>query len=389
MRPVVWNRIRDERGQVLAVVLVMMVGLLGIGALAVDAGMLFTARAEAQRTADAACLAGAASLLEAPEDEGRAREWAKEYAAKNPVRKELVTLRDQDIDVLPNEQKVRVRVLRTDEWGGPIATFLARVFGVGQAGVSAEAACQAYPALGLECILPLALPDRWCESGWVDNGDGTFLCAAWPDQWLPDLYEPDPEDWYQAWNPDNPEAPYTGYSKDDAGYEMLIKPGFPEQSPQPGWFYPFRIPGLQGAADYEDAICNCRGEGVEWGDMVEVDTEPGNMVGPTRFGFQCLIDKDPDAVWDEEQDCVTSGDGVCRWSPRIRPMIMFDPGQGPPQGMKSFGVANYVGVFIEDIEGTKGNEINIEARFVMYMGVNPTDLDTRVPPLVQVLRIVE
>ena len=51
--------LRNERGASIVLVSVMMAALMGMAALAIDLGMLRKARAEAQRAADAAALAGA------------------------------------------------------------------------------------------------------------------------------------------------------------------------------------------------------------------------------------------------------------------------------------------------------------------------------------------
>ena len=52
------DRGRDERGATLAVVAASMVVVLGMGALAVDVGMLYTVRTKLQATADASALGG-------------------------------------------------------------------------------------------------------------------------------------------------------------------------------------------------------------------------------------------------------------------------------------------------------------------------------------------
>lgn len=381
----------NDRGVALIVVALGLTAFLGVAALALDLGMLYTARTESQRVADGAALAGAAILFNQPTNEAGARQEAKTYAAMNNVRGEPVSLQDSDVEVFLNIRKVRVTVRHIDGGlNGPIPTYFARILGFDQAEVVTVAAAQVYPSLGLECILPLALPDKWCEEG--------SPCSLWPDPMEPDTYDPanDPADWYQAWDPD-PMATnqnFTGYSDSSVGDEILIKPGSPGQAPQPGWFQPFRIPGTAGANVYKEAICDCMGEGVDWGDELEPDNQPGNMVGPTNQGFQCLYDKDPDAYWDESlndgKGCVTHpGASGCEWSDRIRPMVMYDPNDQPDQGMNSFPVSNYVGVFLETRPGGSGQN-DIWVRFVEYMGVDPSDQDVTVPgPNVMTIRLVE
>src|SRR5690242_7413525 len=57
-----WKRI-SERGSTLVIVAAAMVGLLGVCAIAIDLAGYYLARAEAQRAADAAALAGASAFV--------------------------------------------------------------------------------------------------------------------------------------------------------------------------------------------------------------------------------------------------------------------------------------------------------------------------------------
>ncbi|RLD07302.1 MAG: hypothetical protein DRI65_04925, partial [Chloroflexota bacterium] len=50
-----------EEGQIIVFLSLVLVGLLGIGALALDGGMLFSDRRDAQNAADSAALAGASA----------------------------------------------------------------------------------------------------------------------------------------------------------------------------------------------------------------------------------------------------------------------------------------------------------------------------------------
>jgi Flp pilus assembly protein TadG len=54
--------IRNRHGAALAIVAISLVVILGMGALAVDMGMLIKQRDDAQRAADAAALAGASAF---------------------------------------------------------------------------------------------------------------------------------------------------------------------------------------------------------------------------------------------------------------------------------------------------------------------------------------
>ena len=57
------GQVRSRRGATIVLVAVSSAALLAVGALAVDTGMMFKVRADGQRAADAAALAGAAEFL--------------------------------------------------------------------------------------------------------------------------------------------------------------------------------------------------------------------------------------------------------------------------------------------------------------------------------------
>ena len=79
--------IRNRRGAALALVAVSLVVILGMGALAVDMGMLIKQHNDAQRAADAAALAGASAFQDAKPFDAitPATELALQYMAKNYV----------------------------------------------------------------------------------------------------------------------------------------------------------------------------------------------------------------------------------------------------------------------------------------------------------------
>ncbi len=57
---------RNRRGVSLVIFAISSVAIIGMAALAIDLGMLLRTRAEAQRAADAAALAGASAFTETP-----------------------------------------------------------------------------------------------------------------------------------------------------------------------------------------------------------------------------------------------------------------------------------------------------------------------------------
>ncbi len=373
----------DEEGTVLVLVAVSLVVLLGMTALAVDLGILFTARSEAQRAADAGAHAGAGVFLVAPGAGDLAREQAREFAESNPVRHGALEVLDGDIDVELSRQLVRVRVFRTEARGNPVATFFARVLGIQDVDVSAVAAAQVWPADATDCILPFALADRW------DVYDGGYRHAGPDDVWDEDRGDR----YYSAMEPRH-DGYYTGYGRSTIGELILLKPGSPSDTPQPGWFYPIRLPGSQGGNDYRESIRNCWDPAGEYELEDEVDKEPGNMIGPTRQGFQHILNdpEEADIVWDSSRDCPArdygAGECVGADSRRVRPVAMFDPTLWADiaMGAKPVPITSFGGIFIEGLD----SDNNVWVRWMQYNAVRAVDEWTPdAGGLLTTLRIVE
>jgi Flp pilus assembly protein TadG len=71
-------RLRDDRGQVLVLTVIMLVGLIGIVGLALDVGTIYFTKAKLVRAADAAALAAAAELPDSTEASGAAQDYVAE-----------------------------------------------------------------------------------------------------------------------------------------------------------------------------------------------------------------------------------------------------------------------------------------------------------------------
>ncbi len=353
-------------------------------ALAVDVGMMMSARAEAQRTADLAALAGAGALAESPANDGYAAEEATEYALTSTVRRAPVVLIPADVGVDLGAQTVTVAVNRTVARGNPVGTFFARIFGVPAIDVVADATAQVSPAGGINCLLPLTLPDRWLEAGGPGND--------------PEDFNPEDGDEYIPWaqpgtDPPMFNDPYTGYTDADVGTEIALKSNGGGGSMNPSWYYAWRPPGQSGASDYEENIRGCVDPTIEYFINMIVTTEPGSMTGPTKKGFGDLINLDPGAAWNSVQNCVTdAGHSVssdpahCRSSPRVRPLPMFDPRDPPDNGHKPFPFTNFAGVFVDRIEGK-----TVYAKFIGYRGLAPPGPGSGATagPLFKTIRLIE
>ncbi|MBT8478707.1 MAG: hypothetical protein KJO06_07320, partial [Gemmatimonadetes bacterium] len=235
------EKIRGQGGSVLVVVASGMLALTSVVALAIDVGLMTTARLEAQRAADAAALAGAGAFVASPGNEGLARVLAAEYAARNAVRFESVTLLEDDIVIDTDALTVEVTVFRNRDRGNAIPTFFARVFGVQDVNIAATATAEAAPAGGIQCLLPVAIPDRWFEAG----GEGND----------PDEFDPEEGDYYIPWAQPDTDPPvfndaFTGYAQSDLGTRIELTSNKANAGMNPSWYYPWRPPGQMGASDF-------------------------------------------------------------------------------------------------------------------------------------------
>ena len=374
---------RDDRGSVMVVVALAMTALLSMVALAVDLGMLFTARGEAQRVADSAALAGAGSFLEMWDNEDRARDVAIEYGALNTVRAEGVEILPEDVEIDMSTHRVTVTVRRTADRGSAIATWFARVFGVEEVDVAARATAEAAPAGAAMCLKPFTLPDAWDD----DDDDGTYD---------PGEHYDAPETGYGSdWR--NGEPSHNGIDpngttyNDDFGRPLLVKEGDANGTLVSSWYFPWDVPQVDGqphvgADRYRWNIANCNTSIVHLGQ--EYMFENGGMQGPTRQGIEDLLAKDSDAEWDVDADSVV-GSAYQPWkaSPRVVKIPLFDPTQKLEPGKKPIVFNNFTDFFIEGMQGK-----DVIGRFLYASGIGVGSTGTggaEEGPLLKYVHLVE
>jgi Flp pilus assembly protein TadG len=346
---------RDERGMSLVFVGIGFLGFVAATMLAIDVGMLMTARSEAQNSADAGAHAGAVALAFDDYNDrstsGPAVTNAIARAKANLVMSAAVDVDPDDVEFLPGSfgeiNRVKVTVYRTAGRGNPVGLLMAPIFGMTSTDIGATATAEASPANAMDCMLPFMIPDRWNErtSPPFHSVDSTF--AIFDNKGNPI----NPADQYIDANQDD----YTGYDPvRDRGTKIVLKAGV-DTTVSPSIFNPIVVPGNgTGADEYRNAIANCAHAEFKWDQPITV--EPGNMTGPTKQGIEELVAKDPNAVWDEGCLCVKNSDFPI--SPRIRPIPLYDPDfyeRGKQTGRNAdFKVANFLGVFVD---GMQGNEV--------------------------------
>jgi hypothetical protein len=336
---------RDEQGMSLVFVGLGFMGFLAATTLAVDVGMLMTARSQAQNSADAGALAGAVALnfnsYADRTSSGPAVQGAVNAARANTIMGEVPAVDVGDItflnDATGQPNRVRVQVFRTGERNNAIRTVMAGFFGVSTANITATATAEATPANAATCVAPFTIPDKWIEkqTGSWDPTDTFNAFPTNPSQ-LGDIYH----------GPD--QSNYTGYNATtDRGLRLVLKAGSGNNI-APSFYNPLALPASTGASDYEMNIKSCNTTTMHVGELL--NAEPGNMVGPTKQGLEGLVELDPSAYWDTAANKVVSSQNP---SPRIKIVPIYDPyyyNVGKQNGRNNdLKASNYIGFFIENV----------------------------------------
>lgn len=367
----------------MAHVAIAMIGLLAFSTFTLDYGVMWTARRQAQNSADAAAMAGAITLAFAGMDKhDDARQRALEAAGRNRIWGAAPDVASVDVSVpftcpvgapaAGTQACIRVDVFRNADNGNPLPTFFGHLAGVTQQGVRATATAQVMIADESDCVKPFGIPDKWLElrpnpSDWTP--DDTFERYDRHSQALLN-----PADYYER--PGAPGGTYgpdgTGFTREsvttggDHGRYIVIKAGNPAQSIAPGWYFPVVINPAEGPGgdNYRENIASC--DATVIGPGTVLDVEPGNMVGPTRQGVQDLIAQDPLADWDPNlygpgQGGIVGGcmaSGTCAISPRLVAVPVFDPDAwdfAGEHGRTTVTVTKLIGLFIDD--NMPGNDV--------------------------------
>ena len=350
---------RDESGMSYVFIGLGLMAFLSASILAIDVGMLMTARSQAQNSADAGALAGATALLyddwNNRTPSGPAVTSAIAAATANRVMKDasgnggIVSVKPSDVEFLndpagqPNRIKVTVR--RTAQTGNAVPTLMAQYFGVSTVGIGATATAEVSPANAMTCVKPFTIPDKWDERQtppWTEddtydafNNKGVPLAN-------PDVYIP-------ATQPG-----YTGYNQESNRGARLVIRAATGNNITVSFYYSLSMgkPVITGGDEYRWNIANCNKTHYYYGDRLT--QEPGAMEGPTIQGADELIAKDPGAFWDESAKKV-KGSAFGTNSPRVFPIPLYDPvtyDSGKRNGRTADLVtANWIGFFLESTAG--------------------------------------
>jgi Flp pilus assembly protein TadG len=369
-----------NRGQVLLVFVAALLALLGIAALGIDAGYMYTVRHELQRCTDAGALAGASAFFDGSWSDSAIRALAdaraRAFASKDKVATSTLSASGQVTVGFPAAERVRVAASRT------VPLFFSRLFLGPTKTITAYSVAEASAAgTNVKGLQPWGIPFPWEDT----NGNDKF----------------DPGETVHRDCPDGVPDPSRHFCP---GTRIILKIGTPSGNPnQPsgipslqqesGHFFGLALDGTGGTV-YRDTIENGSNTPVKIGDSVTL--EPGNMVGPTRQGTQALIDADPNSTWNAEKNLpesdaykITPGTGEKPWmdSPRVIRIPIYDPESALTQGRSDMVIAGFAGFWIENI----GHQGTIIGRYVQMPAVGeagPT-LGPSSGPVLRVLRLVE
>jgi hypothetical protein len=377
-----------NRGQVLLVFLAALLCLLGLAALGVDMGYLYTVRHELQRSTDAGALAGASAMLSGDWEDAAIRviaeARARDYASRDPVVTANLNPTAELQVGFPSRDRVRVDATRT------VNIFFARLFLGPTRTVTAHSIAEASVVdRNVKGLAPWGIPYPWTD---VD-GDGIF------DPGLDNVHTR-----CEAGIPDNVQF--------CNGTRFILKPGVSKSSKQytgtpsiqqeSGHYFALDF-GASGGSGYKDGLLYGSNYPVSPGD--EVPLETGALMGPTTQAIKTLVFDpvmgDPDSKWNDQtglpySDKYPSGfhpDGspITDWmgSPRIVRIPVYDPSQGTPEmGKSTMTVAGFAGFWIEDID----NKGTITGRFVREVTVTGMGGPSAGPvstPVLRNLRLVE
>jgi hypothetical protein len=274
---------------------------MGIAALAVDLGVLYTARTSAQHAADAGALAGAGTFFlqpTAPNPAATAVDAAVRIANTNNVLGTPAGVTASDVTVDLSNRRVTVVAPRTATRGNAITLFFARIFGMTTSDIAASATAEVSPRpTGGACIKPIFIPNTAMSPA----ADAGTACAA--GQTMIDPITGNLTAWMQS-------QPNQGF-----GASLTLKPGCASNNCTsasntlpPSQFYALDLG--TGASTYNcvwsscmsDPSCGSSQSIVQCGSQYPVKT--GDMTGPTQQGVDGLIcgpsgncNKDPQDTW--------------------------------------------------------------------------------------------
>lgn len=341
---------RKQGGFSVALVAIMLTGLCGMAALAVDVGVLYTTKNSEQNAADAAALAGAFAY-ETPQASASAAVTAAQnaaigMAAANSVFGSPVTITAADVTVNPPDNSpgihdVTVTVPRTG--ANAIPAYFAQVLGFHSFNLTATATAE-YTGIGggsinlrpvflPNTILSALPPAQACAQGQLLL-DGNGNLTAWAQSQIGSLHNIRPT------NPSGALMPDQFYSLDFGGGASIYRCSLGS-------------PSLL-ACGVNPAVIACGSTYL---------TEPGNMVGPTGQGIGTLLGSTPD-TWVAPGAYQHPNGTITDTSSDLITVPVWDScGPLPSKGPAPITMIGFSNWFVDGAQGT-----GVQANFVNAAG---------------------
>ncbi len=374
----------SQRGAVLPLIGFLIIAMLALAAFAVDIGYIMVTKQQLQNAADACALAAAPALrFDEPTKSSEVQNIVLAMAARHKAGNDSTVYIVPAEDIIIDGYKLTVYARKWRSRSNGLPLFFAKILRIPFADVSAKAAVLATPTKTACCIKPWSLPDLWDDTTpitgyptWRNND--AYDAEEFEDGNDNRLYDPG-----EAFTDGNGNGVYDGEHYDralsqanEAGYipslppsghigmQLLLKLGSQNQRPATSYYNPVVLPwpeeyggARRGADAYKKNITDCNPMVIQPGQEVELESEPGNMVGPTNQGTKTIIQADPYAFWNEAiNDVDHTGGGNIGESPRIVLVPVFDPRTWPTTGRlttqrgNAIVITKIVAFFIEDLD---------------------------------------
>lgn len=390
---------RNERGAMLVLFAVSLIVLLAASALAIDLGMLYVARSQAQRAADAAALAGAYTFITSGctssggcvaggPQEAMARQQAEAVGAQNAVMGQPAQIQNGDVSFSypsAEEPQITVTVQRDKMRGNAIPLIFAKVFGAFESGVSASATAEAYnpsganpgaPAVGDDCVAPFLVPNCDPDHYNIPSGNENDVCASgYPGGYFI--------------NPDNGtivnDSPVSQGGVIGQSWRLHYGNTGPSNGAAPSQWYLVAYNDSQSGSNLRNYISQCTPMTISCGETLQ--TYNGKSNGPVNQGVEDRIHASGLGM-NEGQDTINTSAGVPfpitggqnNPNPLLVGKVYYGPsdsvvtvpvydGHALSAGGSTVTVVGFMQLFLEDANHS-GNDEYIDAVIMNVSGCN-------------------
>lgn len=286
--------LNGQRGNIIILVALSMVILIGLSAIVIDGGRMYSEKSNLQKAVDAAAIAGAQLL---PQDSVNAGTVAEQIALAN-ISDANVTI---NVEITDNNSAIRVTALSNVQFA------LAKVLNAADTDIKAAAKVIVFPLSSYQGrgIVPFGI-DLTKYSDIDEMNQGDLVQLKWGDS-------------------------------------------------ESGNFGPLNIDG-SGANNYRNTLINGSEREIKVGDII--DTETGNMAGPTE-DLNIRFENDN---WHQGEDVLThvSNHESC---PRIVLVPIYQPLEDNDRQVKQVEITGFASIFITEIRST-GNDKGVDGVYL-------------------------